>query len=121
MRLGQKILMLVIFSLLVCGICFATDVDKNQIVLNHTSNNAVQVSINLKKDASVASFQIGLKITGYSEELDFDWSDNLFNNKLYDELSYTYNTETGILNLYYVGTDGLYSYNLNSNSNNKIA
>ena len=82
MKLGQKLLLLVIFTMLICGICFAADEDRNQIILEHTSNDIVQVSVKLKKDASVASFQIGLKITGYSEELDFDWSDNLFDNKL---------------------------------------
>ena len=103
MKLGQKLLLLVIFTMLICGICFAADEDRNQIILEHTSNDIVQVSVKLKKDASVASFQIGLEIKGYSDDVYFRWNQSLLNEGELLESTY----DKGTLNLYYVGIEEL--------------
>ena len=78
--------------------------DRNMVILlqDDRAKSTVHVYLGMTEEASIASFQIGLKL---DTEADAKFTLNSKLNK--DNLEYTYNKEKGTLNIYYAGSQEL--------------
>lgn len=78
--------------------------DRNMVILlqDDGAKSTVHVYLGMTEEASIASFQIGLKL---DTEADAKFTLDSKLNK--DNLEYTYNKEKGTLNIYYAGSQEL--------------
>ena len=81
----------------------ASDRENVILVQDQTDKNLVHVRIGAREEASIASFQVGLKIeTTNVSNVTFEWNEARKQGQLYQD---NYDTNTGTLNLYFVSTN----------------